>query len=146
MNADQIRTIFHKKSALRTQCGLCGPFSQHWISQVTDIAFTFDVFLPIEGEGTTDCLDHLEPQTGGSDLPRQPRLEEEEEDKGVTLLLFYVEMSRDDSQEDVILQLDDLRLFAPRELLKFLESSIALKSDEEEDSASEAAEEDLVST
>ena len=117
------------------------------ISQVTDIAFTFDVFLPIEGEGTTDCLDHLEPQTGGSDLPGQPRLEEEEEeDKGVTLLLFYVEMSREDSQEDVILQLDDLRLFAPRELLKFLESSITLKSDEEEESASEAAEEDLVST
>ena len=113
------------------------------IFQVTDIAFTFDVFLPIEGEGGADCLNDLEPQTGGSELPGHQR---EEEDKGETLLLLYVEMSQEDSQEDAILQLDDLRLFATRELLKFLESSISLKSDEEEDSASEAAQEDLVST
>ena len=113
------------------------------IFQVTDIAFTFDVFLPIEGERGADCLNDLVPQTGGSELPGQQR---EEEDKGETLLLFYVEMSQEDSQEDAILQLDDLRLFAPRELLKFLESSITLNSDEEEDeddSASEITLEDL---
>ena len=80
--------------------------------QVNDIAFTFDLFLPIEEDG----------EPGG--------------EGGETLLLFSVEMSKEDSQdqEEVILQLDDLRQAAPRVLLKFLESSIILKSEEEEDS------------
>lgn len=87
--------------------------------QVSDIAFTFDLFLPIEEDG----------ETGG-------------QEKGETLLLFCVEMSKEDSQdhEEVILQLDDLRQSAPRVLLKFLESNIILKPEEED---SDVTNEDL---
>ena len=60
----------------------------------------------------------------------------------IKVLLFYVEMvppvdnsENEDQPEEAILQLDDLRVAAPRILLKYLESRLSLESDtcEEED-------------
>ena len=60
----------------------------------------------------------------------------------IKVLLFYVEMvppvdnsEEEDEPEEAILQLDDLRVAAPRILLKYLESRLSLESDtcEEED-------------
>ena len=58
--------------------------------------------------------------------------EEDEEEVEMKLLLFYVEMSSEESKEVAILQLSDLRQNAPDQLLKFLESHIDIKSDDEE--------------
>ena len=60
----------------------------------------------------------------------------------IKVLLFYVEMvppvdnsEEVDEPEEAVLQLDDLRVAAPRILLKYLESRLSLESDtcEEED-------------
>ena len=74
---------------------------------------------------------------------------EEEEEGGedsqqmMKLLLFYVEMSSEESKEVAIVQLNDLRQTAPDQLVKFLESNIDVKSDEEESDDSEEKSEDL---
>ena len=129
-----------------------------WISQVTDIYFTLDLDLPwIEEEeegnlGGSECLEALEQLRVGSSedqaennninagkeeasTPKEDSGEDSEEEDGeeeMKLLLFYVELSSEESKEVALVQLGDLRQIAPDQLLQFLESNIDIKSDDEE--------------
>ena len=129
-----------------------------WISQVTDIYFTLDLDLPwIEEEeegnlGGSECLEALEQLRVGSSedqaennninagkeeasTPKEDSGEDSEEEDGeeeMKLLLFYVELSSEESKEVALVQLDDLRQIAPAQLLEFLESNIDIKSEDEE--------------
>ena len=58
--------------------------------------------------------------------------EEEDGEEEMKLLLFYVELSSEESKEVGLVQLDDLRQIAPAQLLEFLESNIDIKSEDEE--------------
>ena len=67
--------------------------------------------------------------------PREDSGEDSEEEDGeeeMKLLLFYVELSSEESKEVALVQLDDLRQIAPAQLLEFLESNIDIKSEDEE--------------
>ena len=131
--------------------------------QVTDIFFTFDLDLHGTEEEEEDndegeeCLWaavgqlNIEDQAGNDnaekeepDDTKEQEEEGEEEEEVMKLLLFYVEMSSKESKEVAIVQLNDLRLSAPEQLLKFLESNIDIKSDDEEESEdSDGQSEDL---
>ena len=137
------------------------------IFKVSDIFFTFDLDLPENEEeeeeagsgGASECLWAAVRQlsfgssdedsarnnnAGEEELAATEVGEEDQEDEVVMkLLLFYVEMSSEESKEVAIVQLNDLRQTAPEQLLKFLESNIDIKSDDEESEDSEVKSEYL---